>query len=87
MSTIVKKTNVARYNLQVRPRNFQIYDLVLRRANVGRKNSEDGKFVTKWEGPHMVKTSMNIEAYTMETLSGKPILTTLNATKLIGCFS
>ncbi|KAI9100725.1 hypothetical protein K1719_024087 [Acacia pycnantha] len=38
-----KQLIIARYNQKVRPRSFDKGDLVLRRADVGNKNTRDGK--------------------------------------------
>lgn len=42
MSAIIKLTNVTKYNQHKRPRDFQVGDLLLIRADVGGKNVDDG---------------------------------------------
>ena len=61
---------------------FHRGDLVLRRADVGNKNTKDGKLAANWEGPYWVKAKLDKGAYTLETLARKPIKRTWNANKL-----
>ncbi|KAI9116835.1 hypothetical protein K1719_012201 [Acacia pycnantha] len=50
----MKQLIAARYNKKVRPRRFQPGCLVLRRADIGNKNSKDGKLAANWDGPYRV---------------------------------
>ena len=43
----------ARYhNRHVRPKQFKVGDLVLRREDIGKSNSKTGKLRPNWEGPY-----------------------------------
>ncbi|KAI9114665.1 hypothetical protein K1719_014363 [Acacia pycnantha] len=53
----------ARYNKKVRPRRFQAGCLVLRRADIGNKNSKDGKLAANWDGPYRVSETLERGAY------------------------
>ncbi|XP_061373314.1 uncharacterized protein LOC133315664, partial [Gastrolobium bilobum] len=49
-----KERSASRYNSRVILRKFQTFDLVLRRADVGNKNAQDGKLAPNWEGPYRI---------------------------------
>lgn len=70
---VVKKRIAKQYNAKVFARNFEIDDLVLRRADIGAKNAGQGKLVSNWEGPYWVTAKIGKYAYTLETLEKKPI--------------
>ncbi|XP_012841213.1 PREDICTED: uncharacterized protein LOC105961530 [Erythranthe guttata] len=63
------------YNSKVRPRSFQVGDLVLRRAEASRPI---GKLDPKWEGPYKITQVVNNGAYRLENLDGHPIPRTWN---------
>lgn len=58
---MVKQRIETRYNSKVIPKDFELGDLVLRRADVGLKNAAQGKLAPNWEGltgscPRLVTT-------------------------------
>ncbi|KAI9124400.1 hypothetical protein K1719_004322 [Acacia pycnantha] len=83
----MKQLIAARYNKKVRPRTFQPGCLVLRRADIGNKNSKDGKLAANWDGPYRVRETLERGAYILENLDGAPIKRTWNADKLKVYFS
>ena len=78
-----RKQQIAqRFNLMVVKRNFQVGDLVMRRANIGNRSAKDGKLKANWEGPYRVKHATEKGAYHLETLKGKELPRTLNVADL-----
>lgn len=55
MSTIIQDTTTVRYNCHMQHMEFQLGDLVLKRADIGGKNAQDGKLEANREGPYRVK--------------------------------
>ncbi|KAL0439971.1 UNVERIFIED_CONTAM: hypothetical protein Slati_2480100 [Sesamum latifolium] len=64
------------YNTRVRPRNFQVGDLVWRRSDV---QGNLGKLDAKWEGPYQVAETIGNATYKLKSLDGKEIPRTWNA--------
>ncbi|KAI9126512.1 hypothetical protein K1719_002108 [Acacia pycnantha] len=77
-----KQLIAARYNKRVRPRSFQLGDLVLRRADIRNKNAKDSKLATNWDGPYRIHEALEKGAYILETLDKSIIKRTWNADKL-----
>ncbi|KAL0319672.1 UNVERIFIED_CONTAM: hypothetical protein Sradi_5228700 [Sesamum radiatum] len=67
------------YNTRVRPRNFQIGDLVWRRSDV---QGNIGKLDAKWEGPYRVAEIIGNASYKLKKLDGREVPRTWNATNL-----
>ncbi|XP_012834007.1 PREDICTED: uncharacterized protein LOC105954870 [Erythranthe guttata] len=63
------------YNSKVRPRSFQVGDLVLRKAEA---SHPIGKLDPKWEGPYKITKVVNTGAYRLENINGHPIPRTWN---------
>ncbi|XP_012839272.1 PREDICTED: uncharacterized protein LOC105959678 [Erythranthe guttata] len=63
------------YNSKVRPRSFQVGDLVLRKDEA---SHPIGKLDPKWEGPYKVTKVVNTGAYRLENIDGHPIPRTWN---------
>ncbi|KAL0373588.1 UNVERIFIED_CONTAM: hypothetical protein Sradi_3274500 [Sesamum radiatum] len=63
------------YNARVRPRNFQVGDLVMRKAEA---SGPIGKLDPKWEGPYKVMEIVNAGAYRLQHLNGKNVPRTWN---------
>ena len=42
------------FDRRVRPRSFQVGDLVLREVSLATKNPAEGKLGSNWEGPYVV---------------------------------
>jgi hypothetical protein len=66
---------MARYfNRKVKPRNFKVGDLVLRKVTLATKDSTEGKLAPSWEGPYKVISYQRLGAYYLEDFAGKVIL-------------
>ncbi|MDV3201089.1 MAG: hypothetical protein Q8877_02690 [Sweet potato little leaf phytoplasma] len=65
-----KLQRAKQYNKRVLPREFEVGDLVLRRADIGLKNAREGKLARNWEGSYRVSGKIGAEGYQIETLSG-----------------
>ncbi|XP_061360638.1 uncharacterized protein LOC133304610 [Gastrolobium bilobum] len=78
----LKQRIAARYNSKVVRRSFNVGDLVLRRADIGNKNTWQGKLAANWEGPYRIYSKTDKGEYVIETLSGLTIPRTWNADKL-----
>ncbi|XP_077248792.1 uncharacterized protein LOC143888303 [Tasmannia lanceolata] len=62
------KQKVSRYHdSKIRPREFRVRDLVLRRAAISQPKKA-GKLSPTWEGPYRVKEVIRPESYRLETL-------------------
>jgi hypothetical protein len=61
------------YDRNIRPRSFQINDLVLRKVVANTRNLNDGKLGPNWEGPYKVTSFAGVGAYRLEDMEGKPI--------------
>ena len=61
------------YDRNVRPRSFQIGDLVQHKVVTNTRNANDGKLEPNWEGPYKVLSLVGIGAYRLEDISGKPV--------------
>ena len=59
------------YDKNIRPRSFQVGDLVLRKVVTNTKNPNDGKFGPNWEGPYKVTSLAGV--YRLEDMDGKPV--------------
>ncbi|KAL2224041.1 UNVERIFIED_CONTAM: hypothetical protein Sindi_3052700 [Sesamum indicum] len=74
------KTRMAKaYNARVKPRNFQVGDLVRRKAEA---SGPIGKLDPKWEGPYKVVEVVSAGAYKLQQLDGKNIPRTWNVKNL-----
>jgi hypothetical protein len=61
------------YDKNIRPRSFQINDLVLCKVVANTRNPNDGKLGPNWEGPYKVTSFAGVGAYRLEDMDGKPI--------------
>ncbi|GKU91005.1 hypothetical protein SLEP1_g4936 [Rubroshorea leprosula] len=61
------------YNKRVRARQFQVGDLVLRKAGLTNAYSHMGKLVPNWEGPYMVISIQRPGSYQLADLEGHPL--------------
>ena len=59
------------YNTKVRPRYFQVNDLVLRKVTTAIRDSSQGKLGPNWEGPYKIADCHRKGAYDLETLDGQ----------------
>ncbi|KAL0381942.1 UNVERIFIED_CONTAM: hypothetical protein Slati_4608400 [Sesamum latifolium] len=61
---------ISSYNRRVKSRNFQVGDLVLRRADALKPI---GKLDPTWEGPYKVTSVLGKGAYELEDPEGRPL--------------
>ena len=73
-----------KYNSKLRPRQFQVADLVMRKAH---PYQLENKLSPKWTGPFRIMEALGNGAYRLETLEGGVIPRTWNATNLKFYFS
>ena len=70
------------YNKQVKPRGFQLGDLVLRKVSENTVDPTVGKFQPNWEGPYVVTRPGEFRSYAIDKTDGTPIPRMWNATHL-----
>ena len=73
-----------KYNSKLRPRQFQVADLVMRKAYLYHL---ENKLSAKWTDPLRITEALGNGAYRLETLEGGTIPRTWNATNLKFYFS
>jgi len=73
-----------KYNSKLRPCQFRVADLVMRKAH---PYQLENKVFPKWTGPFRVTEALGNGAYRLETLEGDAIPRTWNATHLKFYFS
>ena len=61
------------YNSNVRHRDFQVRDLVLRKVMGVAKNPSQGKFGPNWEGLYRITSWQRKGTYHLETLDGRKL--------------
>jgi hypothetical protein len=61
------------YDKNIRPRSFQVGDLVFRKVVANTKNPNNGKLGSNWEGPYKVTSLAGVGAYRLEDMDRKPI--------------
>jgi hypothetical protein len=61
------------YDKNIRPRSFQVGDLVLRKVVANTKNPNDGKLGPNWEGPYKVMSFAGVGAYRLIDMDGKSV--------------
>ena len=61
------------YNSNVRHRDFQVGDLVLRKVMGATKDSSQGKLGPNWEGPYRIASWQRKDTYHLETLDGQKL--------------
>lgn len=69
------------YNSKVKPRSFQVNDLVLREAATSMP-SKQNKMSPPWEGPYRVTKVINSSFYRLEHLDGTSVTNAWNAIHL-----
>jgi len=80
----VKRRVERQYNSKVKPRQFQVGDLVMRKAH---PYELENKLSPKWTGPFRVIQAKGNGSYKLETLEGGPIPRSWNAANLKFYFS
>ena len=61
------------YNSNVRHRDFQIRDLVLRKVMGATKDPSQGKLGPNWEGPYRITSWQGKGTYHLETMNGRKL--------------
>ena len=80
----VKRRAERQYSSKVKPRQFQIGDLVMRKAQ---EYELENKLSPKWTGPFRITEAKGNDSYNLETLEGGPIPRSWNAANLKFYFS
>jgi len=57
------------YNTKVKPRHFQVRDLILRKVMMATRNPAQGKLSPNWEGPYKIIDYHRKGTYYLETLN------------------
>nr|XP_023903529.1 uncharacterized protein LOC112015361 [Quercus suber] len=68
-----KNLMARRYDAMVRPRRFNVGDLVLKRVSLATKNPAHGKLGPNWEGPYKVINCKRPGSYYLEALDGRKL--------------
>ena len=84
---VVKRRAFKRFNAKVKRRSFKEGDLVWRMQTDVRKDPQQGKLASNWEGPFRISENLKNGAYRLETLEEKTIPRTWNASHLKFYFS
>ncbi|GKV52265.1 hypothetical protein SLEP1_g58853 [Rubroshorea leprosula] len=72
--TVAHQNRVAKfYNKRVRARQFQVGDLVLRKAGLTNTHSHMGKLAPNWEGPYMVVQVKRPGSYVLADIQGRQL--------------
>ena len=61
------------YNFNVRHRDFQVRDVVLRKVMGATKDPSQGKLGPNWEGPYRITSRQRKGTYHLETLDGRKL--------------
>ena len=70
------------YDKNIRPRSFQVGDLVLRKVVANTSNPNDGKLGPNWEEPYKVTSFAGVGAYRLADMDGKSVLRPWNICNL-----
>ena len=68
-----KNLMTRQYDAMVKPRRFNIRDLVLRKVSLATKNPTHGKLGPNWEGPYRVINCKRQGSYYLEALDGRKL--------------
>ena len=69
-----KQRAVGYHNRRIRPRQFKVGDLVLKRADIGKDSSGTGKLGSNWKGTYQVTETTTKGAYRIKDMQGKKLL-------------
>ena len=76
--TAMYKNLIARqHDAMVKPRRFNIGDLILKKVSLATKNLAHGKLGPNWEGPYRIINCKRQGSYYLEALDGKEIRASL----------
>jgi hypothetical protein len=70
------------FNMKVKPRNFKVGDLVLRKVTLATRDLVEGKLAPSWEGPYKVIGCQRPGAYHLEDSTEKVLPRPWNAEHL-----
>ena len=72
-TTRYKNLMARQYDAMVKPRSFNIGDLVLKRVSLATKNPAHGKLGPNWGGPYRVINCKRKGSYYLEALDGRKL--------------
>ena len=72
-TTRYKNLMARQYDTMVKPRHFNIGDLVLKRVTLATRNLAYGKLGPNWEGPYRVINCKRQGSYYLEALDGRKL--------------
>ena len=72
-TTRYKNLMVRQYDAMVKPRRFNIEDLVLKKVSLAIKNLAHGKLRPNWEGPYRIINCKRQGSYYLEALDGRKL--------------
>ena len=72
-TTRYKNLMARQYDAMVKPRRFNIGDLVLKRVTLATRNPTYGKLGPNWEGPYRVINCKRQGSYYLEVLDGRKL--------------
>ena len=72
-TTKYKNLMARQYNAIVKPRRFNIEDLVLKKVSLATKNPAPGKLGPNWEGPYRIINCKRQGSYYLEALDGRKL--------------
>ena len=61
------------HDKNIKPRVFQVGDLVLRKVTANTRKPNEGKLRLNWEGPYKVISLVGAGSYRLKDLEGKPV--------------
>ena len=68
-----KNLMARQYDAMVKPRRFNIGDLIVKRVSLATKNPTHGKLGPNWEGPYRVINCKRQGSYYLEALNGRKL--------------
>ena len=68
-----KNLMARQYDAMVKPRHFNIGDLVLKKVSLATKNPAHGKLGPNWEGPYRIINCKRQGSYYLEALDGRKL--------------
>ena len=72
-TTEYKNLMARQYDAMVKPRRFNIGDLVLKKVSLATKNPTHGKLGPNWEGPCRIINCKRQGSYYLEALNGRKL--------------
>ena len=81
-TTRYKNLMARQYDTMVKPKRFNIGDLILKRVCLATRNPAHGKLRPNWEGPYRVINCKRQGSYYLETLDGWKLEHPWNAEQL-----